>query len=155
MSEDSHDLRCESRLINLGTESGKRAYGAMKQHALDGLLISCVASDERCHHSPLPKRINPSWRRNYQGRDRFNVAMVEKAASSRRTRTGTVIWFNAMAGYGFIKPDEGGADIFARVQIKKSAKRPVVSFAEGERVRYALVASRTPARTEVLIFAGA
>jgi cold shock CspA family protein len=70
------------------------------------------------------------------------------AASSNRTRTGTVIWFRA--SYGFIKPDEGGPDIFARVEVKKAAKRPV-AFLAGERVRYELTTSGSPAKTEAII----
>ena len=29
--------------------------------------------------------------------------------------TGTVKWFNASKGYGFITPTDGGDDVFARV----------------------------------------
>ena len=35
--------------------------------------------------------------------------------------TGTVKWFNADKGYGFIKPDDGGKDIFVHSKFVKRA----------------------------------
>ena len=40
--------------------------------------------------------------------------------------TGTVKWFNATKGYGFIQPDNGGADVF--VHISAVARRGVLSL---------------------------
>jgi HK97 family phage prohead protease len=45
MSEDTHGLQCKGRLINLDTESGKRVYGALKEHALDGLSIGYTVGE--------------------------------------------------------------------------------------------------------------
>jgi hypothetical protein len=42
---DTHGLQCKGRLINLDTESGKRIYGAMKERALDGLLIGYTVGE--------------------------------------------------------------------------------------------------------------
>ncbi|QEO09701.1 cold-shock protein [Protaetiibacter larvae] len=48
--------------------------------------------------------------------------------------TGTVKWFNADKGYGFIAPDDGSADLFAHYSaIAGSGHR---SLDEGQRVKF-------------------
>ena len=48
--------------------------------------------------------------------------------------TGTVKWFNDAKGFGFIKPDDGGADLFAHFsEIQGSGFR---SLQENQRVEY-------------------
>ena len=50
--------------------------------------------------------------------------------------TGTVKWFNATKGYGFIQPDEGGADVF--VHISAVERAGLRSLNEGQQVQYEL-----------------
>ncbi len=54
--------------------------------------------------------------------------------------TGTVKWFNATKGYGFIEPDDGSADAF--VHISAVEKAGLSSLAEGAKVSYELVPGR-------------
>ncbi len=48
--------------------------------------------------------------------------------------TGTVKWFNAQKGFGFITPDEGGADVFAHYSAITSTGYK--SLDEGQKVEY-------------------
>ena len=54
--------------------------------------------------------------------------------------TGTVKWFNATKGYGFIQPDGGGKDIF--VHISAVEKAGYMSLAEGAKVSFDVVPNR-------------
>ncbi len=48
--------------------------------------------------------------------------------------TGTVKWFNAEKGFGFIAPDDGGADVFAHYSaIQTSGYR---SLEENQKVQF-------------------
>lgn len=48
--------------------------------------------------------------------------------------TGTVKWFNGEKGYGFIKPDEGGEDVFVHISAVEQAG--LSSFKEGQKIGY-------------------
>jgi len=47
---------------------------------------------------------------------------------------GTVKFFNSDKGYGFIKPDDGGRDIFVHITAVERAGLP--SLLEGQRLSY-------------------
>jgi CspA family cold shock protein len=53
---------------------------------------------------------------------------------------GTVKWFNATKGFGFIQPDNGGADAF--VHISAVERAGMSNLAEGQKVEYELVSDR-------------
>jgi cold shock protein len=53
---------------------------------------------------------------------------------------GTVKWFNATKGYGFIQPDGGGKDVF--VHISAVEKAGFTSLAEGAKVSFDVVPNR-------------
>ncbi|HLK24843.1 MAG TPA: cold-shock protein [Caulobacteraceae bacterium] len=50
--------------------------------------------------------------------------------------TGTVKWFNAQKGYGFIQPDAGGNDVF--VHISAVERAGMGSLSEGQKISYEL-----------------
>ena len=49
---------------------------------------------------------------------------------------GTVKWFNATKGFGFIQPEDGGQDVF--VHISAVERSGLGALGEGQRVSYEL-----------------
>jgi len=51
--------------------------------------------------------------------------------------TGTVKWFNATKGFGFIQPDDGSADVFVHISaVERAGMRAIV---EGQKLGYEMV----------------
>ena len=48
--------------------------------------------------------------------------------------TGIVKWFNSTKGFGFIQPDEGGADVFVHVSAVERAG--LTALHEGQKIGY-------------------
>jgi cold shock protein len=76
---------------------------------------------------------------------RWNGTARERDPSEQRRKkgrsmsTGTVKWFNAQKGYGFIQPDEGGKDVF--VHISAVERAGLYNLNEGQKVSYDVVKS--------------
>jgi CspA family cold shock protein len=54
--------------------------------------------------------------------------------------TGTVKWFNATKGFGFIQPQEGGKDVF--VHISAVERAGLNGLNEGQKVSYEIATER-------------
>jgi CspA family cold shock protein len=54
--------------------------------------------------------------------------------------TGTVKWFNATKGYGFIQPQDGSKDVF--VHISAVERAGIRALNEGDKVSYEVQAGR-------------
>ena len=51
--------------------------------------------------------------------------------------TGTVKWFNAAKGFGFIQPDDGATDVF--VHISAVERTGMSTLRDGQKISYELV----------------
>src|SRR5262245_55287303 len=63
-----------------------------------------------------------------------------RAGKEAMMATGTVKWFNPTKGYGFIKPQDGGRDVF--VHISAVERAGLNSLNEGQAVEYEVVSIR-------------
>ena len=55
-------------------------------------------------------------------------------------QVGTVKWFNAQKGFGFIQPDKGGPDVF--VHISAVERAGMSNLNEGQKVNFEIVADK-------------
>lgn len=54
--------------------------------------------------------------------------------------TGTVKWFNATKGFGFIQPDAGGADVFVHITaVERAGMR---GLKDGQKISYELATEK-------------
>ena len=53
---------------------------------------------------------------------------------------GTVKWFNATKGYGFIQPDDGGSDVFLHISAVEQSG--IGSVNEGDKLSFELEKDR-------------
>ena len=53
---------------------------------------------------------------------------------------GTVKWFNAQKGFGFIQPEDGGKDVFVHITAVQAAG--LQSLNENQKVTYEVVTER-------------
>ncbi|SFA77850.1 cold shock protein (beta-ribbon, CspA family) [Pseudomonas simiae] len=60
--------------------------------------------------------------------------------------TGTVKWFNAEKGFGFITPDDGSADVFVRYSAIKSDGFKTLE--EGQKVEFEVTQGAKGAQAE-------
>jgi CspA family cold shock protein len=58
---------------------------------------------------------------------------------------GTVKWFNAQKGFGFIQPEDGGADVF--VHISAVERAGLYNLSEGQKVSFEI--ARNPKNGKV------
>src|ERR1700752_1565288 len=79
-----------------------------------------------------------STKLNFGSRDRR--AGCGCALWRRKMTTGTVKWFNGQKGFGFIQPNDGGADVF--VHISAVERAGLSGLAEGQRVTFEIRTDR-------------
>jgi CspA family cold shock protein len=76
---------------------------------------------------------------------RYQAAPLNFIYGTASMATGTVKWFNATKGFGFIQPDDGGKDVF--VHISAVERAGIRDLNEGQKVAYEIVADKRTGRS--------
>jgi cold shock protein len=72
----------------------------------------------------------------------MSVRLVHKRINARKAKmaTGTVKFFNAQKGFGFIQPADGSKDVFVHISaVERAGMRTLM---EGQKVSYEIVTER-------------
>jgi cold shock protein len=68
------------------------------------------------------------------------AALEQPPQGEMAMATGTVKWFNATKGFGFIQPTDGGTDVFVHISaVERAGMR---DLNEGQKISYDVVADR-------------
>jgi CspA family cold shock protein len=78
----------------------------------------------------------------------FLLELHNKILGDDQVATGTVKWFNATKGFGFIQPDNGGKDVF--VHISAVERAGLSNLNEGAKVSYEEMENRGKTSAENL-----
>jgi len=90
----------------------------------------------------FPARLTPCPERTFSFKNRYHRPQRRErcgpliAMKGFIMTTGTVKWFNSTKGFGFIQPDNGGADAFVHISaVERAGMRELV---EGQKIGYEL-----------------
>jgi cold shock protein len=68
------------------------------------------------------------------------AALEQPPQGEMAMATGTVKWFNATKGFGFIQPTDGGTDVFVHISaVERAGMR---DLNEGQKISYDVVADK-------------
>jgi cold shock protein len=89
-------------------------------------------------------RADESFRTD-SGSDALALLLDSTALREDSMATGTVKWFNATKGFGFIQPDDGGKDVF--VHISAVERAGLRELNEGQKLAYDIVPDKRTGRS--------
>ena len=95
------------------------------------------------HGQKLERRCN-SWRKgSIPSKRGAGCPAMLPILTAAFMAAGTVKWFNATKGFGFIQPDAGGADVFVHISaVERAGMR---DLNEGQKIAYEIVADKRTA----------
>ena len=138
-----------SRLSRYSGAPHKRAKLLSLYHALVLTSARRTRSAGRMMRSELNANGHRPPARSYDSDNRQGVRLAMRRGSatfvgqSERSvtmATGTVKWFNATKGFGFIQPDGGGPDVFVHISaVERAGMR---DLNEGQKIAYEIVADK-------------
>jgi CspA family cold shock protein len=75
-----------------------------------------------------------------EGETRLAATQRTQLKECSKMATGTVKWFNATKGFGFIQPDDGGQDVF--VHISAVERAGLSNLVEGQKISFEIERDR-------------
>jgi CspA family cold shock protein len=107
-----------------------------KSGATAYLILIDVCLISFCYRTLALCTNEPSLQNRYHDLLRVCASEFQYAMKGFVMTTGTVKWFNATKGFGFIQPDNGDADVFVHISaVERAGMRDIV---EGQKLSFEL-----------------